>query len=98
MVVFDPAIHLAYQKPTRCHTLAELGITDGISEVGITEPFPFLSAEGVRALRSEVFSKDVLDKYGMTFVASRNTMFRGRVQLCSDILVPRVLPNSRYGT
>jgi hypothetical protein len=32
-----------------------------ISEAASTDPFPFLSAEGVRAFRRELFSKDVLD-------------------------------------
>lgn len=32
-----------------------------ISQVASTDPFPFLSTEGVRAFRRELFSKDVLD-------------------------------------
>ncbi|KAF9517640.1 hypothetical protein BS47DRAFT_1290641 [Hydnum rufescens UP504] len=63
MVIFDAATHLAYQKPARRYTMAELGLKNGISDIGVTDPFPFLSAEGVRALRGDVFSKNVVDKY-----------------------------------
>jgi len=35
---------------------------DGIAPVGITQPFPLLSEEGVRAMREEVFSRHVLDR------------------------------------
>lgn len=60
--LFDPAIHLAYKRPSAIHTLADLQLEDSpISSVGSTEPFPFLSAEGVRAFRREIFSKDVID-------------------------------------
>ena len=65
MVAFDPAIHLAYEEPQRRHTMAELGLEgNSISKIGITEPFRLLTPEAVRALRGDVFSKDVLDNYG----------------------------------
>lgn len=35
----------------------------GISEIGITDPFPLLSPEGVRALRGDIFSKPILDNW-----------------------------------
>jgi hypothetical protein len=60
--LFDPSIHLAYQRPAKIYSLADLKLGESpISPVGSTDPFPFLSAEGVRAFRRELFSKEVLD-------------------------------------
>lgn len=62
--VFDPAVHLAYQPPSKRYSMEELGLKDkGISEIGITEPFQLLSPEAVRALRADVFNKSVLSNY-----------------------------------
>ena len=64
MTVFDSKIHLAYQPPTGHFTMMDLGYPGvGIADVGLTEPFPLLSPEGVRALRGEIFTKPVLDSY-----------------------------------
>ncbi|KAG9125378.1 hypothetical protein FRC07_007825 [Ceratobasidium sp. 392] len=61
--VFDPAIHLAYTAPSSRITMEELGKAgQGIAPVGITQPFPLLSEEGVCALREEIFSHHVLDR------------------------------------
>ncbi|GAD98222.1 hypothetical protein NECHADRAFT_17752 [Paecilomyces variotii No. 5] len=58
---FNPDKHLAYQPPARTHTLKDLHLDDSpISPIGSTDPFPFLSAESVRAFRRELFSPDVL--------------------------------------
>lgn len=35
---------------------------EGIAPVGITQPFPLLSAEGVRSIREEIFSPHILDR------------------------------------
>lgn len=60
--LFDPSIHLAYHRPAKIHSLTDLKLDESpISPVGSTDPFPFLSAEGVRAFRRELFSKEVLD-------------------------------------
>ncbi|KAG9086105.1 hypothetical protein FS749_003901 [Ceratobasidium sp. UAMH 11750] len=60
---FDPTIHLAYAAPASKLTMEELGKAgEGIAPVGITEPFPLLSEEGVRAMREEIFSRHVLDR------------------------------------
>lgn len=62
--VFDPAKHLAYAPPKNKLTMEELGLKGkGVSEIGVTEPFPLLSAEGVRALRGDIFSKPILDNF-----------------------------------
>ena len=53
---------MAYQKPKAIHTLSDIKLENSpISEIASTDPFPLLSAEGVRAFRRELFSKDVLD-------------------------------------
>ncbi|KAG9086106.1 hypothetical protein FS749_003902 [Ceratobasidium sp. UAMH 11750] len=60
---FDPAVHLAYAAPASKITMEELGKAgEGIAPVGVTEPFPLLSEEGVRAMREEIFSRHVLDR------------------------------------
>ena len=67
-IMFDPAVHLAYAPPTKKHTMEDLGLSgQGVAEVGVTEPFPLLSPEGVRALRGVVFNKAVLDNYSKCF-------------------------------
>lgn len=62
-VQFDPKIHLAYAPPESRITMEELGkLGEGIAPVGITQPFPLLSEEGVRAMREDIFSRHVLDR------------------------------------
>ncbi|KAJ9228278.1 hypothetical protein DTO271D3_5660 [Paecilomyces variotii] len=58
---FNPDKHLAYQPPARTHTLKDLHLDESpISPIASTDPFPFLSAEGVHAFRRDIFSSDVL--------------------------------------
>ncbi|CAE7214593.1 unnamed protein product [Rhizoctonia solani] len=60
---FDPKIHLAYAPPESRVMMEDLGKSgEGIAPVGITQPFPFLSEEGVRAIREEIFSPHILDR------------------------------------
>ncbi|KAJ9299615.1 hypothetical protein DTO271G3_2499 [Paecilomyces variotii] len=59
--IFNPDKHLAYQPPARTHTLKDLHLDESpISPIASTDPFPFLSEEGVRAFRREIFSSNVL--------------------------------------
>ncbi|RBQ78839.1 hypothetical protein FVER14953_13526 [Fusarium verticillioides] len=62
---FDPAIHLAFQPPTRRHTFQDLGLPqpENAPDLCVTEPFQLFSEEGVRMLRREMLSKPILDKY-----------------------------------
>ena len=61
-VSFDPATHLAYSPPSRIVTMKDLGYEPTVlSPVATTEPFPFLSYEGLLQHRRELFSKPVLD-------------------------------------
>ncbi|KIX08883.1 uncharacterized protein Z518_03540 [Rhinocladiella mackenziei CBS 650.93] len=60
--LFDPARHLAYQRPTAIHTLEDFHLPPSpISPIASTEPFPLLSEEAILQHRRELFSKDVLD-------------------------------------
>ncbi|CAE6443542.1 unnamed protein product [Rhizoctonia solani] len=60
---FDPQIHLAYSPPESRIMMKDLGKADeGIAPVGITQPFPLLSEQGVLELREELFSRHVLDR------------------------------------
>lgn len=65
MPQFDPAIHLAFEPPTKRHSFSEYGLSkpDSCPDVSFTEPFPLFSEEGVRMLRRELLQKKVLDKH-----------------------------------
>lgn len=65
MPEFDPAIHLAFELPTKQHTFSEYGLSkpDSCPDVCFTEPFSLFSEEGVRMLRRELLQKKVLDKH-----------------------------------
>lgn len=61
-VNFDPATHLDYQAPSRILTMKDLGHEPtALSPVATTDPFPFLSHEGVLQHRRSLFSKPVVD-------------------------------------
>ncbi|KAH8807708.1 hypothetical protein F5884DRAFT_752290 [Xylogone sp. PMI_703] len=60
-VQFDPAKHLAFSPPSSILMMQDLGMEPtALSSVATTEPFPFLSREGVLQHRRELFSEDVL--------------------------------------
>lgn len=63
---FDPELHLCYEKPEQIITFDDLGLnpSTATSAVAITAPFPLLTAEGVRALRADIFREEVVSKYG----------------------------------
>lgn len=62
---FDPALHLAFEPPTKRHTFSEYGLPkpDSCPDMCFTEPFPLFSEEGVRMLRRELLQKKVLDRH-----------------------------------
>jgi hypothetical protein len=62
---FDPDIHLAYQPPVQRHTFQDLGLPQpqNSPDLCYTEPFQLFSEEGVRILRREMLSREMLDKY-----------------------------------
>lgn len=64
---FDPAIHLSYAPPASKLTMSDIGLpSQGISPIAVTEPFPLMSLEGVRQLRQDILSTEVLEKYTVT--------------------------------
>ncbi|KAK9312648.1 hypothetical protein V1524DRAFT_243463 [Lipomyces starkeyi] len=62
---FDPAIHLAFEPPSKRYSFTELGLPkpQNAPNVCFTEPFQLFSEEGVRMIRRELFRKEFLDKY-----------------------------------
>ncbi|KAK9236680.1 hypothetical protein V1525DRAFT_426882 [Lipomyces kononenkoae] len=62
---FDPAIHLAFQSPSKRYSFTELGLPtpQNAPDVCFTEPFQLFSEEGVRMIRRELFRKEFLDNY-----------------------------------
>ncbi|KIW64668.1 hypothetical protein PV04_09586 [Phialophora macrospora] len=62
---FDPAIHLAFQPPAQRHTFSDVGLQkpQNVPDLCYTDPFPLFSEEGVRILRREMLSRQMLDKY-----------------------------------
>jgi hypothetical protein len=63
---FDPKKHMCYVPPEKTITLAELNLDppSATSPIAITAPFPLLTEEGVRALRTDIFRREVVAKYG----------------------------------
>lgn len=64
-IAFDPAKHIKYTPPSRVWTMEELDYTEGqgISPVGVSEPFPLFSEEAVKQMRAEILSEKVWKKY-----------------------------------
>lgn len=61
-VLFDADKHLAYSPPSRILKMEDLAQKPtALSSVAHTEPFPFLSYEGILAHRREIFKQDTLD-------------------------------------
>lgn len=62
---FDPALHLSFTTPAKSHTLFELGLSSPLAcgPIAITSPFSLFSAEGVRALRADLFRPELLSKH-----------------------------------
>lgn len=82
-VQFDPKIHLAYAAPESRITMEELGKHgEGIAPVGITQPFPLLSEEGVRAMREDIFSRHVLDRCTHTIYVDASGDSEGGIRGC----------------
>jgi len=62
---FDPERHLAFEPPKEFITLKDLLLSEekAISPVAVTAPFPLFSMEGVKALRADLFRREVVDKH-----------------------------------
>jgi len=65
-VRFDPEKHLCFEPPQSFISLKELLLSEenAISPVAITDPFPLFTVEGVKQMRSDLFRREVVEKYG----------------------------------
>lgn len=60
---FDPKKHIAFKQPSQVISMKDLGYPEGagVSPVAVSQPFPLFSPEAVQQMRSEIFSKEVMD-------------------------------------
>lgn len=77
-VTFDPSKHIQFTPPSKIWTMKELDYPEdqGISPVGVSEPFPLFSAEAVKQMRAEILSENVWNKYKFSSNLS-DCMLRG---------------------
>jgi hypothetical protein len=66
--LFNPSKHLAFEEPTRIHTMEDIGYpsSNGVSLVAVSEPFRLFSEEAVNIMRSEILDPEVQEKYSYT--------------------------------
>lgn len=71
ITVFDAGMHLAFQPPNEFITLKDLLLSDekAISPVAVTAPFPLFSVAGVKALRADLFRREVVDKHAYSLTS-----------------------------
>lgn len=60
---FNPAKHIDFKPPSKVHTMAELGFSNGtgVSPYAASEPFHLFSEEAIHRMRVEIMSKEVWD-------------------------------------
>ena len=65
---FEPSKHLAFQAPTSCYTMTDLGLPPdtGISPIAVTAPFQLFSGEGIRELRRDILSRECLENWSVS--------------------------------
>jgi hypothetical protein len=63
--LFDPSIHLAFEKPTYIHTMEDIGYTasSGVSPIAVSEPFRLFSEDAVNIMRAEILDPEVQEKF-----------------------------------
>jgi hypothetical protein len=66
--LFIPSKHLAYEEPTRIHTMEDIGFpaSNGVSPVAVSEPFRLFSEDAVNIMRAEILDPEVQAKYSYT--------------------------------
>lgn len=69
-VQFNPSIHLSISKPAYQLSMADLGLSIGISPVAVTAPFSLFTKEAVDIMRREILCPEVLKRY--SFASSIN--------------------------
>lgn len=64
-IQFDASKHLEYTPPSKTYSMKELGYQEGegVSPIGVSEPFPLFSAEAIGEMRREILSEKVWSKY-----------------------------------
>lgn len=61
-VAFDPAKHLCYVPPAKVYSMEEIGrANQGVSPNAVSLPFSLFTEEAVKQMRSEIFSKEVIE-------------------------------------
>lgn len=62
---FDPVKHMSYERPSETITLQSLGLAppQATSPVACTSPFRLLSDRGIRAVRADIFRKEIVEKH-----------------------------------
>ncbi|KAL2066744.1 hypothetical protein VTL71DRAFT_2816 [Oculimacula yallundae] len=62
---FDPDTHLVHNESVKTHTMDDIGLpmSNGISPVAMSEPFPLFTPEAIDIMRSEVFTDEVMNNY-----------------------------------
>lgn len=61
-VKFDASKHLCHVAPAKVYTMEEIGRGgEGISPNAVSVPFPLFTEDAIKQMRSEIFSKDVLE-------------------------------------
>ena len=59
---FDPQKHLNFKRPSKIHSMKDLGLPEGlgISPVAVSEPFPLFSEDAIHRMRAEILSEEVM--------------------------------------
>lgn len=86
-VAFDPAKHIKFTPPSKVWTMEELDYAEGqgISPVGVSEPFPLFSEEAVQQMRAEILDEKVWDKYKFSSNLSQ-CQLRGYAPECAPFI------------
>jgi hypothetical protein len=93
---FDAAKHVAYVKPEKKITMSELGFEGkGISPVAISAPFPLFSPEGVKELRREGTSSNLLPSSNCLLTPPSDSLLRSRLRRLGALLPHHLPPVSR---
>ncbi|QIX00116.1 hypothetical protein AMS68_005633 [Peltaster fructicola] len=60
---FDPAKHIAFERPSKIYRMTDIGYTDetGVSPIAASEPFQLFSQDAIEQFRSEILQQDVME-------------------------------------
>lgn len=61
-VPFNALKHIRHVPPIKIHTMQEIGrANEGVSPNAVSEPFALFTQEAVQQMRTEIFSKEVME-------------------------------------